>query len=141
LASEAAPAVVRFGQRCQREIVRQAEARELASRFGLLLEGLGGTEDGVIGALAAVGLSATNDDGRVVQHREQPDDLSGPQPVELLYARGIDRIYRRDSAEMIMKGVVDVGKHLRPNLRGGRVVLVVEPASSGEDCWRAVRLP
>jgi tRNA(Ile2) C34 agmatinyltransferase TiaS len=45
-----------FGRRAQRELVTQDEARELAAEYGISLVGLGGTEDGVIGALAAVGV-------------------------------------------------------------------------------------
>jgi len=56
-----------FGRRCQHEIVDQDEAHALAARLGVHLEGLGGTtEQGVIGALAAVGLASTGEDGRVV---------------------------------------------------------------------------
>jgi tRNA(Ile2) C34 agmatinyltransferase TiaS len=63
--------VIRFGVRCQYEVVTQDEARELAKRSGLPLAGLGGTEDGVIGAMAAVGLAASYNDGRVVQIQGQ----------------------------------------------------------------------
>jgi hypothetical protein len=36
-------------------------------------------------------------------------------------------------------GIVDVGRHLRPNVRDGRIVLFVE--RTGESAWRAVKLP
>jgi hypothetical protein len=35
--------------------------------------------------------------------------------------------------------MVDVGKHLRPNWRDGRVVVLVEPGDAGGP-WRAVKL-
>ncbi|HVY45914.1 MAG TPA: hypothetical protein VHB21_08550, partial [Minicystis sp.] len=56
--------VVSFALRCKRELVEQGEARAIAAAQGVLLEGLGGTEGGVIGALAAVRLAATGDDRR-----------------------------------------------------------------------------
>jgi hypothetical protein len=41
----------------------------------------------------------------------------------------------------IAEGFVDVGKHLRPNFRSGKIVLFVEPAAAGGDCaWQAVKL-
>ena len=40
-----------FSLRCKSEVVTQEEAREIAARAGCHLEGLGGTEQGVIGAL------------------------------------------------------------------------------------------
>src|SRR5690606_15744034 len=83
-------AASKFGRRCQQEIVTQWEAREVAAAHGFHLEGLGGTEGGVIGALAAVGLAATADDGRIVQHGEWPDDLEEWQEVPLIQERGIE---------------------------------------------------
>ncbi|MCG6956942.1 MAG: ABC transporter substrate-binding protein [Gemmatimonadetes bacterium] len=146
--------VIAFGRRCQREPVRQEEALALARAHGIVLEPLGGTGDGVIGALAAVGLRAWGDDGRVV-HRagwRWPDDLSGEQPVAAVLAAGVDEI--RSPAGIVTDGVVDVGKHLRPNFRGGRVVLFVEPedpvGSGGASAekgvpppasWKALKLP
>ena len=131
-----------FGRRCQEEVVGQREARRLASAHGIRLEGLGGTEDGVIGALAAVGLAAGGEDGRVVQIAAWPDDLAGPQDVALLHARGVAEVRCVASGEVVSGGTVDVGKHLRPNYRGGRIVLFV--ASLPEDeaeiaSWRALR--
>jgi hypothetical protein len=141
LAASVPQDAIQFGLRCQREVVRQVEARDLAGRLGIPLAGLGGTEDGVIGALAAVGLAASENDGRVVQIEGQPDDLSGDQPVELLLSRGVGEVRCQELARKITTGIVDVGKHLRPNLRGGRIVLFVEPIASRTDYWRAVRFP
>ncbi|MCA9931908.1 MAG: hypothetical protein KC419_25665, partial [Anaerolineales bacterium] len=43
-------AITQFGRRAKETLVSQTEARELAANYGLPLIGLGGTEDGVIGA-------------------------------------------------------------------------------------------
>jgi len=131
--------VVAFGQRCQRDVVDQQAARNLASRCGIDLSGLGGTEDGVIGALAAVGLATTENDGRVVQIQGQPDDLSGPQPFAKVRSRGVDRVCSLPSHDIVTDGIIDVGKHLRPNLRQGQVVLFVEPSVDARADWIAVR--
>jgi hypothetical protein len=137
-------AVVAFGRRCQRELIAQREARELAKMYGIHLEGLGGTEDGVIGALAAIGLAAGGDDGRVVGTPSWPHEFGGPQELAELRARGVE-VRRLDSNELVIAGTVDVGKRLRPNLRSGRIVLFVEPVpdatASGDTVWQAVRLP
>jgi hypothetical protein len=144
--------VIAFGRRCQREPVRQEDALALARAHGIILEALGGTGDGVIGALAAVGLRACGDDGRVV-HRpgwRWPDDLSGEQPVAAVLASGVDEILAPTGT--VGDGIVDVGKHLRPNFWGGKVVLFVEPASAGDGGaapgredpaarWKALKLP
>ena len=145
VATEVPRAVVEFGRRCQCEVVMQEEARDLAVRHRIHLEGLGGTEQGVIGALAAVGLAASADDGRVVHAASWPwpDDLCGPQDVGTIHARGIDAIRCTDSGQLVTEGIVDVGKRLRPNRRGGRVILYVTAAPDSWPAppfWLAVRL-
>lgn len=134
--------IINFGQGCQRELITQVEARQLAHRFGVHLEGLGGTNDGIIGALAAVGLIATGNDGRIVQLGSLPDDLSGKQSVATILSRGIE-VRCIETDEPVRDGEIDVGKHLRPNYRGGKIVLFVTPKmprNPGDKQWQAVRL-
>ena len=148
IAREPPEAITAFGRRCQQEIVTQAEALALAARHRIYLQPLGGTGGGVIGALAAVGLAAGGNDGRVVCLGVWPDDLTGVQSIALLHSRGVSQIRCTQSGQRIDEGPIDegpidVGKHLRPNFRDGQVVLFVEPAPPGRDhsCpWRAVRL-
>ncbi len=135
--------ITAFGARCQRELVTQEEARALALATGVHLEGLGGTEQGIIGALAAVGLIATGQDGRLV-HLESwpyPDPLTGVQPAQAIHRRGIAEIRRLDTGTLVTDAPVDIGKHLRPNIRDGRIVLLVtrhpDPAIAP---WQAVKL-
>jgi hypothetical protein len=138
--SVCAETVSAFGRRCQHELVTQRQAREVASKHGIHLEGLGGTEGGVIGALAAVGLAATRDDGRIVQLGEWTDDLCGVQPVPMLHERGIEV---RDivTSACIERGTIDLGKRLRPNVRNGHSVLFVRRGDTQADLYHAVRLP
>jgi hypothetical protein len=137
--TEDVPDVVRnFGRRAQRDIVTQGEARFLAAQCGIHLEGLGGTEGGVIGALAAVGLAATGDDGRVVQLEGWGDDLSGVVKLADLALRGVAA--RQEGGGAVLEGTVDVGKKLRPNCRGGEIVLTVIPAETQGSDWTALKL-
>lgn len=139
VARRAPSEIIAFALRCQQEIVAREEAEQLAARHHVHLEGLGGTRGGMIGALAAVGLAATGNDGRVVVLGEWPDDLCGPQPLEVLAARGLN-VRCLDTLEPITAGIVDVGKHLRPNLRDAQVVQFVRPSVSSA-IWDAVRCP
>jgi hypothetical protein len=110
----------------------------VADTSGCHLEGLGGTNGGIIGALAAVALACGGDDGRVV-HVEGwpwPDPFCGPQSVAAVHGRGVAEI-RTPSGEAFAGDMVDVGKHLRPNWRNGRIVLFVEPPADGRSIWRA----
>jgi tRNA(Ile2) C34 agmatinyltransferase TiaS len=145
VAHEVPDDVVRFAHRCRHEVVRQDEARALAAAHGLHLEGFGGTNDGVIGALAAVGLMAEGRDGRVI-HLEGwrwPDQFAGPRDIPEIEARGVHEVREAATCERVTHGTVDVGRHLRPNVHDHRIVLWVERADRGPDGadWVALKLP
>jgi hypothetical protein len=112
-----------FGRRAQRDLVSQGEARELADACGIRLEGLGGSEDGVIGALAAVGLAAGGEDGRyllVGQIRE----ISGLQSIQAVRAAGIASVQTVEGTP-VEEGLVLADK-LRPARRNSRPVQFVD---------------
>ncbi len=140
--------VIGFGELCKTMPVDQEEARTLAAAHGIHLEGFGGTEGGVIGALAAVGLAAGGNDGRVVHLAgwTWPDPFSGWQSLGSIMERGVDEVRETDTKAPVGSGLVDVGKHLRPSYRAGRVVLFVERVEAGEHDrgephrWRALKL-
>lgn len=127
-------AVIEFGRRVQRQLVTQTEARQLAAAHDIRLIGLAGSQDGVIGALAAVGLAASGEDGRYVLVGRSRE-LSGMQPVEVLLTAGIAAVQTLQG-EPVTSGLVAVDK-LRPARRGGRPIAVVEWAG---DHWLPLKL-
>jgi hypothetical protein len=58
-------ALVAFGRQAKQEVLTKQQAYELARRLGVHLSEHGGTGQGVVGALAGVGLRMTGNDGRV----------------------------------------------------------------------------
>ena len=123
-----------FGMRCKEEVVTRQEAYKLAEEHDILLEGLGGTFDGVIGALAAVGLAAAGNDGRFVMVR-QIRELEGPIPVETIYKSGVDQILDDATGKKVTSGILTAHK-LRPSLIDRQVVLFVAETEAG---WYALR--
>jgi hypothetical protein len=115
--------VTEFGRRAQQHLVTQAEARALAAAYAIPLIGLGGTEDGVIGALAAVGLAASGEDGRYVMVGSSRQ-LSGLHPVGAVLAVGIAHV-QTPEGRPITEGLILADK-LRPARRGARPVAFVE---------------
>ncbi len=146
IATRPTEALKSYGMLCKETVVTQKEAYNLAEETDCYLEGLGGTNQGVVGALAAVGLVASGDDGRVV-HLDfwpYPDDrFSDSRTIEEIHARGVHEIRNLDSNTPINEGLVDIGKHLRPNWRGNRIVLYVEATEDSETAvsWRALKIP
>ena len=134
LAVEVPAAITEFGFKVKREIVDQEQARQLAKVNGLFLQGLGGTEDGVIGALAAVGLAACGEDGRYI-YVGQIRDLSGLQSVQTVIEAGV-RAVRTLDGTAVTQGLLLVDK-LRPARRGGQPVAVVNWEG---DHWQPLKL-
>lgn len=133
-ADAAAVELTHFGQKAQYELVGQTEARSLAAQHGALLAGLGGTQDGVIGAVSAVGLAAGGEDGRYLLVGRSRD-LSGLQPLAAVYQVGVTEVRTLDGL-LVESGLVMADK-LRPARREGRPILFVENV---EDHWRPVKL-
>jgi tRNA(Ile2) C34 agmatinyltransferase TiaS len=116
-------AITEFGRQVQRHLVTQRDARSLAHTHGIPLEGLGGDQDGVIGALAAVGLAASGEDGRYVLVGRSRE-LTGLQPIRVLLEAGVAAVQTLDG-QPVLDGLVQTDK-LRPARRGGRPIAVVQ---------------
>jgi tRNA(Ile2) C34 agmatinyltransferase TiaS len=127
-------AITEFGKRAKVDLVTQAEARHLAAHHGILLEGLGGTEGGVIGALSGVGLAASGDDGRYVLVGSLRE-LTGLQSIEAVLSAGVDHLQTQEG-QTVTQGMIMTSK-LRPARRGGRPVAVVQ---WDEDHWLPLKL-
>ena len=114
--------IMAYGQRVKHQLVSQLDARQLVENHGIHLEGLGGSQDGVIGALAAVGLAASGNDGRYVQIGGTRD-LDGLQPVQALLDAGIEAVQTLDGRP-VESGMVWAEK-IRPARREGVPILFV----------------
>jgi tRNA(Ile2) C34 agmatinyltransferase TiaS len=123
------PGIVAFGLDAKRTILTQKRARDLAANTHVLLEGLGGTEDGVIGAVAGLGLAALKSDGRFVL-KDRNRELTGAQPVSDILGAGIDQIMTLDG-RVITGGIIDLKKSPKPSFMQGKAVLFVEEYDGG----------
>lgn len=123
-----------FGRRCTAEVVTQRNAMEAASRFHL--SGHGGTNDGIIGAAAAVGLTASGWCGRFIEYGR----LRSFPPVvpvwELEQAQMQVVSIDRDAAVPAPEDIVHTGNWLRPRLWANQAVVLVRPKGSGE--WESL---
>jgi tRNA(Ile2) C34 agmatinyltransferase TiaS len=127
--SPAKERLIAFGLRCTREVVCQEDAIRAAR--GTHLSGHGGSNAGIIGAAAAVGLTATGWCGRFIEFgalRELPDSVR----VRDLEAAGIHVLsLDRDAAPPRPADIVRTRHWVRPRLLGHRPVLMVAPDDSG----------
>jgi len=121
--------VVAFGQDAKRSIVDQKRARAVAANAGIRLEGLGGTEGGVIGAVAGLGLAHIRNDGRFLL-KGKNRELSGVQPVSALLLSGIDKVMTLEG-RVVGDGRVTIKKSPTPSVVLGKAILFVEEADGG----------
>ena len=137
IACEGDPALLplqAFGQQCTERIVTREEAVQAAGSAHL--SGHGGTNDGMIGAAAAVGLTASGWAGRFIEYaslRAFPDQVA----VSVLRHKGIRVVsLDRDAACPHPDDTVDTNGWLRPRFWGHEAVLPVRPAGPG--LWKSL---
>jgi len=135
--SEGNPALselIHFGRACTSRVVTQKEALQAA--VGSHLSGHGGSNDGIIGAAAGVGLTAHGWGGRFIEFgrlRDFPERVR----VSDLERSGIAVVsIDRDARIPDFEDAIDTKGWLRPRLWGGRPVLPMIPR--GGDLWETV---
>jgi tRNA(Ile2) C34 agmatinyltransferase TiaS len=121
--------LVEFGHNCTHRVLTQKEALRVAS--GSFLAGLGGSNDGLIGAAAAVGLTASGWSGRYIEFgnlRRYPETVS----VSELDSQRIAVISTdRDARVPSPNDLVLTNGWVRPVRLGHKPVLLVAPEEDG----------
>ncbi|MDR3764759.1 MAG: hypothetical protein P4M01_11755 [Acidobacteriota bacterium] len=130
--------LIEFGLACTHAIETQEHAVAVTSAAGVHLSGHGGTNDGIIGATAAVGLSVFGWSGRFLEFNRLRD-LPDPVRVEQLIARGILPVSMdRDASVPAPDALITTNGWISPRLWGGRPVL---PINFEEGRWLAQGKP
>ena len=126
--------LIEFGYKCTREIVTQKEAIQAAHNAHL--SGHGGTNDGIIGAAAAVGLTASGWNGRFIEYgglRNLPEIIPVSElERSMMLVVSIDR----DTKVPAPDDLVYTKGWIRPRLWGGKPVVLVTPIKEG--VWESV---
>jgi hypothetical protein len=118
--------VLSFARRAKIAVLTMLEAEQSASQSQIRCEGLTGTHGGIIGALSAIGLHRTGNDGRYLW-LPGLRELNGKYTVSEICAKGhVVRVCTLSNVNLHTKTVVDVGEWIRPVLRDGKATLYVE---------------
>jgi hypothetical protein len=129
------PALEAFGRRAAVAVVTQADA--LAAAEGAHLSGHGGTNDGLIGAAAGVGLTVAGWNGRLIEYVRPLRDFPDPVTVATLEEADIVVVSTdRDAPVPQPDELIATHGWLRPRLWGSRAVLPV--ARNGDSSWLAL---
>ena len=126
--------LMEFGIKCTQTKVTQQEAIEAAKHIHL--SGHGGTNDGIIGAAAAIGLTILRESGRLVSYkdiRELPQiTTTGELRERKIFPLSINR-----HAEYIPNNhTIDNQGSLRPHLSNKRLIIPV--LATGTTTWEVI---
>ena len=128
--------LVAFGRKAKRHVLAKDEAYALAARLGVHLSEHGGTGQGVIGALAGLGLRLSGNDGRFTGKRRVVSS-QGRARVRDLRTVGIELVKTLEGTVLSEDDLILVGEWVKPVLLGGKSVLLVLPDETGEGAWKA----
>ncbi|MBW2558180.1 MAG: hypothetical protein JRD69_04995 [Deltaproteobacteria bacterium] len=123
-----------FGLRAQIDVISLDEAKRLAGRLGTFTWWNGETGQGCIGAMSAVGLRSTGNDGRYIELKGIRN-IGGMISVgEILRLTAIERVATLSGENLPADEIVDTQDWVRPILKEWLVTLEVIPVN---EHWRA----
>jgi hypothetical protein len=130
IAEDVTPAIMEYGNRAKQEVLTTGDAFRMIVNTGIYLEGFLNTRIGVIGSLAAVGLRAGGNDGRLLWTRNLRE-TTGDFPIgDLLDMVDIDRVLEKDHSETNTSDVIRITEWCRPVMIGGKITLIAEKSEN-----------
>jgi len=132
--------LIEFGRRAKSEIITIKEAYALADMLKVHLSEHGGTGQGVIGALAGVGLRMSGNDGRLKGKIKLSSD-TGVESVEYIKAHtGFNRVKDINGSELKDDEMIILGEPLKAVYLDGKSTLLVFSVydeAAGRSLWKA----
>ena len=130
------PHVLAWGRRCQQEILKLVDAERYATESNVLLRGLGGNRNGMIGALAAVGLHAGGKDGVFIQLAGIRDLNGCITAGEIRERTALRHVIDEETGEELDRDdLIDTGDRVRPRMIEGEPVLLTRSSRSDRKLW------
>lgn len=126
--------IIDWGLAAKVELVDKVMALELAKTENIQLIGLTGTHDGVIGAMAGVGLRASGNDGRFISLKgHDVRSLSGIKSIkELKKLVEVHRVITTEGEDVDDETHIDVDGWMRPVLKDGLVTVLINKTKKNE---------
>ncbi len=117
--------MIQFGKAAQHKVLLKEEAYQIANQNDIFLKELGGTGQGIIGALAGIGLRATGNDGRFIELPGIRDILEKTPVREIIKNTAIEAVIDLQGRKLPNEAVIDPAGWLRPYLKNGVATLIV----------------
>lgn len=135
--SNLSSAIDTWGQQAKHMHLQRSAAVELARAHGIAVAGFHGNGSGVIGALAAVGLRSSGNDGHFIWLPGLAGIKGRLTMPALLNMCAIDRIENFRGRNPLERELIDLGEAPTVLLRGGQSVLLLDACKRDDTCqWR-----
>lgn len=129
--------IIEFGFQAKKRVLKIEDAYDIALRNGIYLKGFLGNKQGVIGALAAVGLRSSGEDGRYIwlkgvkELRELKQDVySASELKDMLY---LDEVSTLTNGQASDNERIMGSDWIRPVLKDNKIILIVEKTKNNKD--------
>lgn len=124
--------LVAFGYNGKKQVIKKAEAYELAKRLDIHLSEHGGTGQGVIGALAAIGLRLSGNDGRIKGHLKIESANGIVTPDEIKRQTHVEAVQSIDGCLLTENEKIRLGDKVKAVLIEGKSTLLVNKINNDE---------
>lgn len=126
------PEIITWGHLAKKEMLTRQDAIHLARENGISIAGFTGTGIGVIGALAAVGLFFSGNDGRFQWLPGLPKLKGILKLGELSHLCNLNHVENLHGRPPLVNDRINISDQARPILRDSQSLLLVQSAKKGE---------
>ncbi len=133
--------IMDWGIKAKCKVLYMPEAFDIANRSGIYLQGFTGNHEGIIGALAAIGLHATGNDGRFIWRKglkELREIEAGVFTVRhIMKVLELDAISSLEGISPKQSNKIYINDWVRPIMKDHKAVLIAEKSDKqGEYEWK-----
>ena len=135
-AKSVAQNIIDFGCKAKTSIIKINEAIKLAEESGLVIDVLRSDKNGIIGAIAAIGLRTTGNDGRAIWvNGYEINGLTGTYMVGEVYSRThVDAIKTIDGYKIPTNASINFeNKRIQPVLKDNTITFLVEEINNDQN--------
>lgn len=132
--------IIDWGRNAKKTVLSKKDALALAAKNQIHLEGLTGTHDGIIGALAAIGLRKWGNDGRCIWLKgHEIRDIKGVHQISSLKKMvNIDEVQTTEGLIIDDEEYLDINEWFRPAMKNSKIITYVEPIKNTNNEWKVV---